>query len=569
MLLGAVTLVLLIVCVNIAHLLLVRAASRQREMAIRLATGASRVSIVRHLLAESVLLSIAGGALGGYLSMVGLRAFVASYADALPPMVADHTGALMDGRALAFALLTSIVAGVLFGLAPALQSVRVDLEAMLRGGGGRSRSAARRRIGGLFVVSEMALALMLLIGSALLVRSFITLRTVDPGFDGRDVLTMEMPLAGQRFASVGATARIVGQSLQRVAAEPGVDAAAVTLTGAPLSGMTSFLNMTVPGRSLGGPYFNGGYLGGWQVVSPGYFDTFRIPLVAGRVFADREDSATAPVVVINQRMARQFWPTESPLGHYLLVGEGAGPEFEETTPRQIIGVVGDVRHVGLEWDARPAAYVPLAQIAANQFSVIARNGGRLTWVVRSRVELDRLAGSLQRGLQQASGGVAVARVRSMPDLSRASSASMEFSMTLMLTFGLTAMALAALGVFGVMAHTVQEAYPRNRHPGRARRRRANGPQHGAPAWSAALAGGYRRRDRHVPWSCAAAARAAVQRQSAGLDRVRRRCQWSWPSSPSRLCGCPRVVRPDWTRSSPCSTNSRAHQLFRPHHYCCW
>jgi len=129
----------------------------------------------------------------------------------------------------------------------------------------------------------------------------------------------------------------------------------VTLTGAPLSGATSFLNMTVPDRSLGGPYFNGGYLGGWHVVSPGYFDTLRIPVVAGRVFGDREVSTTAPVVVINQRMARQFWPTESPIGHDVLIGEGAGPEFEETTPRQIIGVVGDVRHVGLEWEARPTA----------------------------------------------------------------------------------------------------------------------------------------------------------------------------------------------------------------------
>jgi len=455
LLLGAVALVLLIVCVNVAHLLLVRASSRQREMAIRLATGASRWRVVRQLLVESLLLSLAGGALGVYLAAAGLRTFVGGYADALPPVVAGTTGMWLDGRVLAFALLTSIVTGVLFGLAPALQSVRVDLEAVLRNGG-QARMTSRRRLGGLFVVSEMALALMLLIGSALLVRSFMALRTVDPGFDGRDVLTMEMPLAGQRFASAAATARIVGESLQRVAAEPGVSAAAAALTGAPLSGVVSFLNVTVPGRSLGGPYFNGGYLSGWQVVSPGYFEALRIPLVAGRTFTAREDAAAAPVVVINERMARQFWPGESALGQYVRIGEGAGPEFEESRPRQIIGVVGDVRHVGLEFAPRPAAYVPLFQVPANQFSVLMKNGGRLTWVVRSHSDLNQLAGPLERDLRDASGGVAVAKVRSIPDLSRTSSASREFSMAVMVAFGLTAMALAALGVFGVMAHTVRE-----------------------------------------------------------------------------------------------------------------
>jgi predicted permease len=168
LLLGAVALVLLIVCVNTAHLLLVRAASRQREMAIRLATGASRLRIVRQLLTESLLLSMAGGALGVYLAIGGLRALVAGYADALAPTVADNTDTLMDGRVLAFALLTSIVAGVLFGLAPALQSVRVDLEAVCEAAANDRGSTSRRRIGGLFVVSEMALALMLLIGSAFL-----------------------------------------------------------------------------------------------------------------------------------------------------------------------------------------------------------------------------------------------------------------------------------------------------------------------------------------------------------------------------------------------------------------
>ena len=344
----------------------------------------------------------------------------------------------------------------MLGLAPARQVRHVDLEAVLRRSGGSSSPSIGRRLGGAFVVSEMALAVLLVIGAGLLVRSFVALRAVDPGFDGRSVMTMDVPLAGYRAETADAAWRSVSESLRRVATLSGVDGAAVTLTGAPLSGVTSFLNMTVPGRSLGGPSLNGGHLGGWQVVSPAYFDVFRIPVLAGRTLTERDVAPAAPVVVINQAMARQFWPDENPLGRYLRIGEGAGQEFEETTHRQVVGVVGDVRHVGLEWQARPTAYVPLAQVPQNQFSVLLRNGGRATWAIRSRGQLDTLAASVHRDLQDASGVAAVSNVRSMLEVSRASSIGSEFMTTVMMAFGLTAVLLAAIGVFGVMAYGVRE-----------------------------------------------------------------------------------------------------------------
>jgi putative ABC transport system permease protein len=451
----AVALVLLIVCVNTAHLLLVRALGRQREMAIRLATGASRWHIVRQLLAESLVFSMIGGVLGVWVAMIGLRTTLVTFAGALPPIVADGATSFIDVRVLAFAASVTVVTGVIFGLAPARQVLNVDLEAVLRRSGGASSAPMGHRLGGVFVVSEMALAVMLVIGAALLVRSFVTLRAIDPGFDGRSVTTMEIPIAGYRAETADAAWRSISESLRRVAGLSGVEGAAVTLTGAPLSGVTSFLNMTVPGRSLGGPYFNGGHLGGWQVVSPGYFDVFRIPVVSGRTLADRDVESATPVVVINEAMARQFWPDENALGQYLRIGEGAGHDFEEPTPRQVVGVVGDVRHVGLEWQARPAAYIPLAQMPRNQFSVLLRNGGRVTWAIRARGDLATLAPSVQRDLHDASGGT-VLNVRSMLEVSRASSIGSEFITTLMAGFGLTAIVLAAIGVFGVIAYGVRE-----------------------------------------------------------------------------------------------------------------
>ena len=457
LLLAAVGLVLLIVCTNTASLLLVRASVRQREMAIRLATGASRGRIARQLLTESLVLAVAGGALGFLLALFGMKALLALHPGGLPRIVAGSSAYTLDSRVLAFTWLVSIATGVAFGLVPARQATRVDLDAVLRAGSDRAGvGPGHATLRGLFVVSEVALALMLLVGSALLVRSFVTLRAVNPGVDTHGLLTMQMAATGRGFATIDGASRIVQDGLQRVAAVPGVEAAAATFTGAPLSGGMSFLNITIPGRSLGGPYFAGGHLGGWQLISPQYFDVFKIPVVAGRAFTERDTRGRPPVVVINQTMARQFWPNESPLNQQILIGQGAGADFEETTPRQIVGVVGDVRHVGLEFDPRPTAYVPLAQTADNHLAFFNRIGSRLTWVVRTREEPYRLAEAIQHELRQASGGLPLAAIRSMSDVSTASTARTQFDMWLMAAFSAAALMLAAVGVFGVMAYTVRQ-----------------------------------------------------------------------------------------------------------------
>ncbi len=456
LLLAAVALVLLIVCANIANLLLARASVRQREMAIRLATGANRSRLVRQLLTESLVLSFAGAILGVSLALAGVRALLAGYSSSIPAILSRTVSGTFDVRVLVFAVIVSIATGVLFGLVPALQASRVDLDSALRTAGNRAGAAPRRRMRAMLVVSEVALALMLLVCSGLLIRSFVTLRSVHPGFESRGVLTMQMAVTGHRFETVESTSQIVREALRRVDAVPAVDATAATLTGAPLSGLASFLNVTVPGRSLGGPYFRGGYLGSWQVISPRYFEVLGIPVIAGRAFTERDDRGMPLVVVINQILARQFWPHESPLGRSLLIGEGAGPDFEETAPRQIVGVVSDVRHVGLAFEPRPTAYVPLSQLTAGQMAIFNASGGQLTWLVRSPAGTSRFAASVERELQQASGGLPVARIRSMTDVFSMSTAPTQFNMWLMVGFGLSGLMLAAVGVFGVMAYNVRE-----------------------------------------------------------------------------------------------------------------
>jgi putative ABC transport system permease protein len=345
---------------------------------------------------------------------------------------------------------------VAFGLVPALRASRVDLDTVLRAADDRATTASHStKFGAWCAVAEIALALMLLVGSALLLRGFMTLRGVNPGFEASNVLTMRTAVTGPRFASVDATSQVITSGLERVGSMPGVEAAAATLTGAPLSGVMSFLNITVPGRLLDGPYFAGGYLGGWHLITPRYFDALGIPLVAGRRFTEQDQPGAAPVVIINQAMAKQLWPDTSPLGFHLLIGQGAGPDYEETTPRQVVGVVGNVRHVGLQFDARPTAYVPLAQTAGNQMALFNRIGVQLTWIVRTEQDPARAAGAIRTELRRSISGLPLAATQTMDDLSSASTARERFVTSLMTMFAAVTVLLAAIGVFGVMAYGVR------------------------------------------------------------------------------------------------------------------
>ncbi len=450
-LLGAVSFVLLIACANVANLLLVRATGRRREIAIRAAIGAGRGRIIRQLLTESVLLSVAGGALGLLLGVVGIRALLAVNTAGIPRI--GEAGALVtvDWRVLTFTILVSLATGIVFGLIPALQGSHADLSSTLKESSGRSGTGFRQnKARSLLVVSEVALALILLVGSALLIRTSLALRAVDPGFDATNVLTMRMSLTGPRFATSEGVEQVVRDGVARLNALPGVEKASATCC-VPLQGGYG-LPFVVVGRPLNdGPYHGGG---GWVTLSPGYFDVFKIPIKRGRDFNERDDSQGPPVVIINEAMARQFWPDGDPLNDRLIIGRGVMREFADEPERQIIGIAGDARDGGLNNDPQPRMFIPQAQLpdAANALNV------RLTpmaWVVRTRVEPMSLSNAIQEELRQAS-GLPVSDVRSMNEVVSLSTSRQQFNMWLMTVFGSVALMLAAIGIYGLMAYSVEQ-----------------------------------------------------------------------------------------------------------------
>ena len=449
-LVGAVSLVLLIACANVANLLLARAIGRRREMAIRVAMGAGRARIVRQLLTESVLLSLAGAVVGAAAGLVGIRALLSVNTARLPRVGEEGTLVGMDWRVLLFTILVAVATGLLFGLIPALQTSRPDLSATLKESSGRSGTGFRQnKARTLLAVSEIALAVVLLVGAALLIRTFVALGAVNPGFNAENVLTMRMSLSGQRFSKSAGIERLVQDGVARVNALPGVTVASATCC-VPLEGGYG-LPFLVMGRPLTDGPFHGD--GGWLTVSPGYFAVFKIPVLRGRAFTERDDGAGAPVVVINQAMATKFWPKADPLSDKIWIGKGVMSELAAETPRQIVGIVGDVRG-GLDDDPFPTMYVPNAQVpdALNALNV------RITplkWVVRTRGNPFTLSAAIQEQLRQAS-GLPVSDVRTMDEVVSRAASRQRFNMLLMTVFGGAALFLASLGVYGLMAYSVQQ-----------------------------------------------------------------------------------------------------------------
>lgn len=449
-LIGAVSFVLLIACANVANLLLVRATGRRREIAIRAALGAGRGRIIRQLLTESVLLSVVGGVLGLVLGIIAVRGLLALNPGNIPRIGESGSAVTLDWRVLAFTIGVSLLTGILFGLIPALDASRADLSAALKESSGRTGSGLRQnKARSLLIVSEMSLAIILLIGAALLIRTFIALRNVNPGFNANQVLTMQMSLTGARFEKTGGVAQLVRTAVERLEALPGVTAAGTTCS-MPLEGGFG-LPLIIMGRPLtNGPSHGGG---GWTSVSPHYFDIFKIPLLRGRVFTDRDDAASAPVVIINQALAKQFWAKSDPLADRILIGKGVGPPFDEP-PRQIVGVVGDVRDGGLNRDPRPNMYIPVSQVTNGMTALNARIGP-ITWIVRTQGDPHALSSAVQNELRQAS-GLPVARVRAMDEVVVQSTARSDFNMLLLTIFGCSALLLAAIGIYGLMAYSVQQ-----------------------------------------------------------------------------------------------------------------
>jgi putative ABC transport system permease protein len=448
--LGAVSLVLLIACANVASLLLVQATGRKREFAIRAALGARRSRIILQLLTESVLLSLTGGILGLVLGYIGLRGLLAVSPGDIPRIGEGGAAVGIDWRVLAFTVGISFLTGILFGLFPAIGASRPDLNSTLkessnRTGTGFHQSKARS----LLVISEISLALVLLIGAALLIRTLIALRHVNPGFSAHNVLTLEMSLTGERFQKTTGVAQLVRDGRERLNAIPGVEFSASSCC-LPMEG-----GFGLPFNIVGRPVDKGQPPGaGWMSVSPGYLDVFKIPILRGRDFTDRDGTGAPGVVLLNESMAKKFWPKENPVGQQIIIGKGVGKEFDEPA-RQIIGIVGDIHSEGLGRDPFPLMIVPQAQVTDGMTALNARIGP-VMWLVRTHTEPHQLISAVSEQLRQASGGFPVARVRSMDEVVVHSTARESFNMLLLSIFGASALVLASIGIYGLMAYSVQQ-----------------------------------------------------------------------------------------------------------------
>jgi len=448
---GAVAFVLLIACANVANLLLVRATTRKREIAIRAAVGAGRGRLMRQMLTESVVLASLGGIFGLLIGTFGIRALLSVNRAGLPRIGLDGSGVSMDWRVALFTIAATIVTGLLIGLIPALQSSRVDLNTTIKESASRSGSGFRQnKTRSILVVVEVALALILLVGAGLLIRTSVALARVDPGFDSTNVLTMRMSLSGPRFATADGVERLIRDGVERVRAMPGVELASATCC-VPLQGGYG-LPMLIVGRPLtNGPYHGGG---GWVTASPGYFDVFKIPVKRGRVFNERDDKAALPVVVINEAMAKQFWPNGDPLSDKIVIGRGVMRQFAAETERQIIGVVGDTHLGSLTTNPGPTMYVPQAQVTD---AVNALNVGLtpMAWIVRTRTAPAALSAQIQEQLLKST-GLPLSDIETMDRVVALSISRQRFNMLLMMVFAGAALLLASIGIYGLMAYSVEQ-----------------------------------------------------------------------------------------------------------------
>ena len=454
-LLGAVGFVLLIACANVANLLLARAAVRQKELSIRAAMGASRGRMIRQLLTESVLLASIGGVLGFALGAAGVRALLL-LAPGNIPRLTDQFGAhatlpVVDWRMAGFTITVAMLTGVLFGLFPALHISNPDLASTLKEGGRAGRGLLHKRARSVLVVAEVSLALVLLTGAALLIRTFAGLHSVDPGFNPRNVLTMMTSMTGGTYDSTARVDNFVHQAVQRIEALPGVQGAASAIV-LPLSGNGVDLPFNIVGRTpTKGQYEGDEY---WRSVSPHYFKVFQIPLLRGRTFTETDTGTSSRVVVVNQMFAKKHWKDQDPIGQMIVIGKGLGPQFDDA-PRQIVGIVGDVRENNMGEKDAGVMYVPQSQVPEG-ITKLANSVIPLSWVVRTASDPMALRASVERELSMIDSSMSAQRARTMDQAVTDALSRQSFNMLLLSIFAGIALLLAAIGIYGLISYSVDQ-----------------------------------------------------------------------------------------------------------------
>jgi putative ABC transport system permease protein len=428
---GAVGFVLMIACANVANLLLVRAAGRQKEIALRTALGAGRFRIVRQMITESLLLALLGGVLGALLATWGVELLVKLSADSLPPT----TRVRIDAAVLGFTLLISLLTGLMFGLAPALRTMKLNLSDSLKEGGrGAGEGIHRNRTRSLLVVLESAIAVVLLIGAGLLIRSLIHLQRTNPGFDSHNVLTMRLDLPRQKYDSPDKATNFFQQLESRIGSLPGVEAVGL-VTELPLSGQPNDMPFTVEGRPP--VSIDQAFDADFRRVNQDYFQSLHIPLLRGRNFTKQEVLQSAKVLVVSEQLVTSVFPNEEPLGKRLVMAIG-DQAFE------IIGVVGDVRHSSLEAQPFAAMYMP----------TYATGGTNV--VTRTQVDPLSLVSAVRKEVQSIDPDLPVAAVKTMDEWLDVSVAAPRYRTTLLALFALVALVLACTGIYGVMAYSVTQ-----------------------------------------------------------------------------------------------------------------
>jgi putative ABC transport system permease protein len=433
-LMGAVSLVLLIACANVANLLLARGSSRQREIAIRTALGASRIRIVRQLLTESVLLSLLSAIAGTALSIWGVKTLLALSGELLPRAHEINVDLRVPGFTVAIALLTS----ALFGLVPALRASRINLSELLKDAShGLSAGRYRNRVRSLLAISEVALSLVLLIGAGLMIKTLARLIAVDPGFQPQNTLTMNIALLGVKYPTPNQQIEFFQKLTQKVEAMPGVQSAGL-ISSAPLSGGIYAGGFSIEGRAAG----NDNLAADRRMISPQYFNTLGIPLIEGRHFTDMDNQTSPGVVIVSESWARRFLPGEAAIGKRIKLG---GPDSKRPW-LSIVGIAGDVHDTALEKEARPCVYIPYSQFPS----------ASMTLVVRSALDPRVFVGAIRDTVWSVDKDQPLTAVKTMDQYLADSISPRRFNALLLTIFASVALVLASVGVYGVMAYSVAQ-----------------------------------------------------------------------------------------------------------------